>query len=73
MMLRLLLMTLAVGIAFVLIRDAMRRRRTRNTTLGAPVATVRCARCGIHLPAQHAFQHADGRQFCSPEHARDDG
>jgi hypothetical protein len=35
--------------------------------------TVQCARCGIHLPADRALQHSDGRLYCSLEHARDDG
>jgi uncharacterized protein len=30
---------------------------------------VRCAHCGVHLPRVEA-QTQNGRQFCSPEHAR---
>lgn len=73
MMLRLLLLTLAVWIAFVLVRDHLRRRQARRVTPSPPVTTVRCARCGVHLPAERALQHVDGRHYCSPEHARDDG
>jgi uncharacterized protein len=73
MMLRLVLILLAVWIALVLIRDARRRRRLRGTPPSPPVMTVQCARCGIHLPADRALQHSDGRLYCSLEHARDDG
>ncbi len=75
MMLRLLLLSLAIGIAYVLVRDALRRRRAQRTPPPQPprVTTVQCARCGVHLPAGHALQHVDGRHYCSPEHARDDG
>ena len=72
-MLRLVLISLAVWIALVLIRDTLRRRRLRDATPSAPVATVQCARCGVHLPAHLALQHSDGRRYCSLEHARDDG
>jgi uncharacterized protein len=73
MMLRLLLLSMAVWIAYVLVRDALRRRRVHRTPPAPLVATVRCARCGVHLPAEEALQHVDGRHYCSPEHARDDG
>jgi uncharacterized protein len=73
-MIRLLLLILAIWIAFMLIRDALRRRRTRIAPRPAtPVTAVQCARCGVHLPAERALQHVDGRHYCSPEHARDDG
>ena len=73
MMIRTLLLLLAIWIALVIIRDAMRRRRARNAPMDPVVATVSCARCGVHLPTHRALQHADGRHYCSPEHARDDG
>ena len=72
-MLRTLLLLLAIWIALVLIRDAMRKRRARNTTTDQIVTTVRCAHCGVHLPTHRALQHTDGRHYCSPEHARGDG
>ena len=68
---RFLLVLLAIWIALVLYRDARRRRARRRKPL-PPVTTVRCARCGVHLPASAALQHIDGRSFCSPEHARGD-
>ena len=70
MMLRLLLLTLAIWIAVVLVRNALRRRQARPADR---VTTVQCARCGVHLPVKLALQHVDGRHYCSPEHARDDG
>jgi hypothetical protein len=73
MMLRTLLLLLAIWIAWVIIRDAIRRRRVRNAPMGPVVATVSCAHCGVHLPSHRALQHTDGRHYCSPEHACDDG
>ncbi|MDX1593270.1 MAG: PP0621 family protein [Gammaproteobacteria bacterium] len=73
MMLRFLLVVLAVWIAIVLVRSAMQRRRARDG--GRPLAaveTVRCARCGVHVPAHRALQHVDGRHYCSPDHADGD-
>ena len=69
---RLLLVLLAIWIALLLFRDARRRRRARGRPPQAPVTTVRCARCGVHLPSSSALQHVDGRTFCCPEHARGD-
>lgn len=34
-----------------------------------PQAMVRCAHCGVHLPAQDALGGARGR-YCSAEHRR---
>jgi ribosomal protein S26 len=72
-MLRLILVLLAIWIALVLVRDALRRRRAKATPRVAVETTVRCARCGVHVPTDRALQHVDGRRYCSPEHARDDG
>ena len=73
MMLRLLLLTLAIWIAVVLVRNALRRRQARQARPADRVTTVQCARCGVHLPVKLALQHVDGHHYCSPEHARDDG
>ncbi len=73
MMLRLLLLTLAIWIAVVLVRNALRRRQARQARPADRVTTEQCARCGVHLPVKLALQHVDGRHYCSPEHARDDG
>lgn len=32
-------------------------------------AMLKCAHCGIHVPAPEAFSH-QGRHFCSQEHQR---
>jgi uncharacterized protein len=30
---------------------------------------LKCAQCGVHVPAPEAFTH-NGRRFCSQEHQR---
>ncbi|MCZ2497818.1 hypothetical protein GN316_13725 [Xylophilus sp. Kf1] len=35
-----------------------------------PEPMVRCAVCGLHLPATDAIAGPDGRQFCCSEHRR---
>lgn len=35
---------------------------------GAPQAMVRCARCGLHLPAADALIAPDGKTYCTPAH-----
>ncbi len=36
--------------------------------VGAPQAMVRCAHCGLHLPASDAVRGTDGTPFCSAAH-----
>lgn len=44
--------------------DESRRRE------GEPEPMVRCAHCGVHVPASEAFVTASGAVFCSEEHSR---
>lgn len=37
----------------------------------SPKDMVKCAHCGMHIPADEAL-HSEGRDYCSPEH-RDAG
>lgn len=34
----------------------------------APQPMLRCARCGLHLPAADALRDAQGRPYCGPAH-----
>ncbi|MBO9516320.1 MAG: hypothetical protein J7549_19570 [Variovorax sp.] len=36
--------------------------------VGAPTEMVRCAHCGLHLPATDAIRSAAGRPYCSAAH-----
>lgn len=38
--------------------------------VGAPQAMVRCAHCGLHLPATDALPGPDGALYCSVAHRR---
>ena len=71
---RLVLLALAVLVLVWLVRRALGARHgdaaPRDAQAGAQGgALVRCAHCGVHLPRAEA-RVADGRDYCSEEHAR---
>ncbi|MGK6309040.1 PP0621 family protein [Variovorax sp. DT-64] len=37
-------------------------------SIGPPQAMLRCAHCGLHLPAADAVRDADGTAYCSAAH-----
>ncbi|VTU18434.1 hypothetical protein H6CHR_00980 [Variovorax sp. PBL-H6] len=39
-------------------------------SIGPPQAMLRCAHCGLHLPASDALRGADGTAYCSAAHRR---
>lgn len=39
-------------------------------SIGPPQAMLRCAHCGLHLPAPDAVRGADGTAYCSAAHRR---
>ena len=56
-------------------RDAMRERAAAVTprpapppAVAPPQAMVRCAHCGLHLPAVDAVAGRSGAAYCSPAH-----
>ena len=55
-------------------QDAMRERAARQAQqrtpapAGAPQAMVRCAHCGLHLPATEAIAAPGGAVYCSTAH-----
>jgi len=54
-------------------RDAMRERAAKAqqrvpTPPGPPQAMVRCAHCGLHLPATDAISGPGGAVYCSAAH-----
>jgi len=52
-------------------REEMMRSRPpppKPAAVGAPQAMVRCAHCGLHLPAADAIVGPDGSVFCSAAH-----
>jgi uncharacterized protein len=62
---RLILIALAVLVLVWLVRRALRARREPPP----PAELVECAHCGVLLPRAEA-RDAQGRRFCSEEHAR---
>jgi uncharacterized protein len=76
-MLRVVLLLLGVAALIWLLRRGVDpgsgRRAAERAKRARPAREVdelvRCAHCGVHLPRVEA-QTQNGRQFCSPEHAR---
>jgi uncharacterized protein len=69
---RLLLILLGLIAVFFIVRVLLRQRQRPGPTVPAvheATRTVRCAECGVHLPAHEAI-HQDGQVFCCTEHAR---
>ena len=66
MLLRILLFVVLVVVGWYLLRRVLAPRAPRERQF---VPMVRCAHCGLHLPGSEAIA-ADGRHFCSQEHAR---
>lgn len=45
-------------------------QRTPPPAVGAPTEMVRCAHCGLHLPATDAIGGTTGRLYCSAAHRK---
>ncbi len=68
--LRSLLLLLALGAGFWLFHNWRRRLRSQHhRPPPGEQKMLRCARCGLHVPASEAVQR-DGRDYCSADHAR---
>lgn len=69
--LRTLLLLLAAGIGLWVFNNWRQRRslQDKRQTPAPPAHMVRCAHCGLHVPEDEAVK-ADGRDYCSEEHAR---
>ncbi len=64
---RLILLALAVLVLVWLVRRALRARG--GPVPPPPAELIGCAHCGVLLPRAEA-RGADGRHYCSEEHAR---
>lgn len=45
-----------------------RKQQPPPPPVGAPQAMLRCAHCGLHLPAADAITGPDGEVYCSAAH-----
>lgn len=73
-----LLVLVVVWVAFMIWRSNRRQEVERsappraNPSLGEPQAMLRCAHCGLHLPASDALPGPDGKAYCSAAHRQAD-
>jgi len=75
-----LLVLVVVWVAFMIWRSNRRQEVERsappppraNPSLGEPQAMLRCAHCGLHLPASDALPGPDGKVYCSAAHRQAD-
>lgn len=72
-----LLVLAVIVVAFWLWRKARREELQSRTppppppapgTIAPPQAMLRCAHCGLHLPAADAVRGPDGTAYCSAAH-----
>ncbi len=66
MLLRILLLIALAVMAWLFLRRLFAQKPPRERQF---MPMVRCAHCGLHLPSSEAVA-ADGRLYCSQEHAR---
>ncbi|HEX2565698.1 MAG TPA: PP0621 family protein [Burkholderiales bacterium] len=66
---RFIVLVALVLVAVWLLRRALRRLDGEAPRDPASADLVSCAQCGVHLPRPEA-RAADGRLYCSEEHAR---
>lgn len=68
---KVLLLLIAVGVLFWLLRGSLRRVRPPQADKPAPPtepkAMLRCAHCGLHLPRDEALP-GQGGVFCGEPH-----
>ena len=74
-----LLVIVVVWVAFMIWRSNRRQEVERSAPpprahppLGEPQAMLRCAHCGLHLPAADALPGPDGKVYCSAAHRQAD-
>jgi len=73
-----LLVIVVVWVAFMIWRSNRRQEVERSAPPppaappGVPQAMLRCAHCGLHLPATDALPGPDGKVYCSAAHRQAD-
>lgn len=70
-LIRFLLITLAIWLAIVIIRQLITRPAKQVARRTVSGDMVRCAHCGLHLPKEEALREGDA-YFCSQEHLLED-
>ena len=68
---KIILLLVAVGVLFWLLRGSLRRARPpqagKTGQPGEPQAMLQCAQCGLHLPRDEAMP-GQGGVFCGEAH-----
>ncbi|MFA5530265.1 MAG: PP0621 family protein, partial [Thiohalomonadaceae bacterium] len=68
-LMRLLLFLAIVWLVYQLVLRPWASKRRVQRRAPRQVQAVRCAHCGVHVPAQEAVQRG-GRAFCCNEHSQ---
>ena len=72
-LIRLLVIAALIYLAWRVVKNLLSQANRRdNSAPGSgqdAQAMLKCAQCGVHVPAPEAFTH-NGRRFCSQEHQR---
>lgn len=68
MFVRLILLLLVLGAAFVAVRRVQNAVRGSHSRRVVDARTVQCADCGVYFPREEAIV-VDGRSYCSRAHA----
>lgn len=77
MTMKYLLVLVVIWVAFMLWRSGRRREVERSApppsdAPSLPQAMIRCAHCGLHLPAADALSGKGGKAYCSAAHRQAD-
>lgn len=71
-LIRLLIIAALVYLVWRVVKSLLGERRRRDSVAGQSTLSqkmVKCQQCGVHVPANEAFQH-NNMAFCSQDHQR---
>jgi uncharacterized protein len=66
-MMKILFFALIAGLVYFMLKPRAHRPVKRNGAASGTESMVRCAHCGLNVPASECVEF-EGRHFCSQEH-----